>query len=108
MSCIRRTLDASAGGSEAPHVADWHPILAAVEGPTGVWRMVAPDGREYGRIELRRVTNGARVRYKTVWRGEVLGWAATLREACWRLHGAYLAAHGPSGGPVADWGGRDA
>lgn len=85
-------------------MADWHPILAAVEGPPGVWRMVAPDGREYGRIELRRVASGTELRYKATRRGEVLGWATTLREACHQLHAAFLAAHGPGGGPVADWG----
>ena len=26
-------------------MGDWHPILAAVEGPTGVWRMIDPQGR---------------------------------------------------------------
>ena len=85
-------------------MADWHPIMAAVEGPTGSWRMIAPDGREYGHIELRRVSNGAELRYKAVRRGEVLGWATPLREAASRVHSAFLAAHGPGGGPVADWG----
>lgn len=36
-------------------MVDWHPIMAAVEGPTGVWRMVDPMGLEYGRVELRRI-----------------------------------------------------
>ena len=27
-------------------MADWHPILAAVEGLPGVWRMVDPAGDE--------------------------------------------------------------
>ena len=84
---------------------DWHPILAAVEGPTGVWRMVDPDGRDYGVVEIRKVMSGADTRYKTVWRGEVIGWATTLREACSRVHDAYLRAHGPGGAPMADWGG---
>lgn len=83
---------------------DWHPIMAAVEGPTSEWRMVDPHGREYGRIELRRVMNGAELRYKVIWRGDVLGWALTLREACHQVHAAFLAAHGPGGGPLADWG----
>ncbi|WP_396935744.1 hypothetical protein [Mycolicibacterium sp.] len=77
---------------------DWHPIMAAVEGPTGVWRMVDPTGREYGRIELRRVMNGTDVRYKAIWRGDVIGWATTLRAACEGVHKAFLAAHGPQGG----------
>jgi hypothetical protein len=85
-------------------VSDWHPILAAVEGPAGTWRMVAPDGREYGVVEIRRVMNGSDVRYRASRRGEVLGWATSLREACSRLHHDYLAAHGPGGGPIAAWG----
>ena len=83
---------------------DWHPIMAAVEGPTGVWRMVDAYGRDYGVVEIRRVMNGADARYKTSWRGEVIGWATTLREACERVHQAYLRAHGPGGAPMADWG----
>lgn len=83
---------------------DWHPILAAVEGPTGVWRMVDPDGKQYGAIEIRRVVNGTQARYKAMWRGDVIGWSTTLREACERVHKAYLAAHGPGGRPMADWG----
>ena len=82
----------------------WPPLLAAVEGPTGTWRMVAPDGREYGSVELRRVSNGAETRYKAIYRGEILGWSTTLREACDRIHMAFLAAHGPGGSPMADWG----
>lgn len=85
-------------------MADWHPIMAAVEDPTGVWQMVDPAGNEYGRVELRRVMNGAELRYKASWRGEVLGWSTTLREACYRVHAAFLARHGPSGGPKAEWG----
>ncbi|MDF2578480.1 MAG: hypothetical protein K0S49_59 [Microbacterium sp.] len=85
-------------------MADWHPIMAAVEGPTGVWRMVDPMGLEYGWIELRRVMNGTELRYKAIWRGDVLGWSTTLRDACYRVHMAFLAAHGPGGAPAADWG----
>jgi hypothetical protein len=66
--------------------------------------MVAPDGREYGAVEIRRVMNGSDVRYRASRRGEVLGWATSLREACARQHHDYLAAHGPGGGPIADWG----
>ncbi|HWL78087.1 hypothetical protein [Microbacterium sp.] len=84
-------------------VGDWHPVLAAVEGPTGTWRMIAPDGTEYGTIEIRRVMNGQEVRYRAVWRGEVIGWATTLREAAQRIHMAYVRSHGPgmrSGAPM--------
>lgn len=84
--------------------SEWHPILAAVEGPTGVWRMVDSSGRTYGRVEIRRVMNGSDIRYKTLWRGEVIGWSTNLREACERVHSAFLHAHGPGGGAMADWG----
>ena len=81
---------------------DWHPIMAAVEGPTGTWRMVDPLDREYGTIEIRRVMNGTEIRYKAQRHGEVLRWATTLREACEVVHGAFLRSHGPgarSGAP---------
>lgn len=85
-------------------MADWHPIMAAVEGPTGVWRMVDPSGHEYGRIEIRRVGDGE-VRYKALRRGDVLGWATTLREACMGVHRAELASRGPGGrsGAPEEW-----
>jgi hypothetical protein len=69
--------------------------MAAVEGPTGVWRMVDPDGRQYGQVEIRRVADGTDTRYKAICRGDVIGWASTLREACWRVHRAHLDAYGP-------------
>ena len=68
-----------------------------------VWRMIDPQGREYGRNEIRRVMNGTETRYKALWRGEVLGWSTTLREACERVHAAYLLAHRPQSGPIAAW-----
>lgn len=83
---------------------DWHPILAAVEGPPGTWRMIDPRGFDYGLIEIRRVNGGAEVRYKAQHRGEVIGWSNSLRLACERVHQAYLRAMGPglrSGAPDA-------
>ncbi|WP_426319950.1 hypothetical protein [Microbacterium sp. E-13] len=67
--------------------------------------MTAPDGGVYGSVELRRVNGATAARYKAIWRGEVIGWSATLREACYRVHMAHIAAHGPGGRPMADWGG---
>lgn len=102
-----RSLNARPEEGEAPVRGEprWHPILAAVEGPTGTWRMVAPDGTEYGTIELRRVMNGTDLRYKATRGGEVLGWSVTLREACRQVHMAYVRAHGPAArsGAPAPW-----
>jgi hypothetical protein len=86
-------------------MGQWHPILAAVEGPTGTWRLVDQQGTVYGTVDIRRVRGGTDVRYRAVWRGEVLGWATSLRLACERIHGAYLRTHGPQGGPIASWDG---
>lgn len=84
----------------------WHPLLAAVEGPTGTWTLTDAEGRTYGSIEIRRVMNGADVRYRASFRGEVIGWSTSLKLACEKVHQAFLRAHGPGGGPLADWGGR--
>ncbi|GAA3622936.1 hypothetical protein GCM10022200_01400 [Microbacterium awajiense] len=84
----------------------WHPLLAAVEGPTGTWTLTDAAGRTYGTIEIRRVSNGTDVRYRASFRGEVIGWSTSLRLACEKVHQAFLRAHGPGGGPLADWGGR--
>lgn len=85
-------------------MTQWHPILAAVEGPTGVWRMIDPHGHEYGRVEIRRVPAADRVLYKAVQAGENIGWATTLRLACFQVHMAFLASLRPGGAPAADWG----
>lgn len=78
--------------------------MAAIEGPPGEWTMTDPQGREYGRIEIRRVASGTETRYKAIWRGDVIGWSTSLKTACERVHAAYIAAHGPNGRPMADWG----
>lgn len=57
--------------------------------------------REYGRVELRRTVDGPR--YRCEHDGELIGWATTLRRACEGVHGAYIAAHAPSGPPNSDW-----
>jgi hypothetical protein len=85
-------------------VENWHPILAAVEGPTGTWRMLDGLGKQYGTIEIRRVMNNTDSRYRVMFRGDVIGWATSLRLACEQVHAAFLRAHGPRGGPIAGWG----
>jgi len=82
----------------------WHPILAAVEGPTGTWRLLDSFDKPYGMIEIRRVMNDTDTRYRVTFRGDVIGWATTLRVACAQAHAAFLRAHGPGGGPIAGWG----
>ena len=54
----------------------WHPVLAAVEISTAVWSLQDQFG-EYGRVELRRTVDG--LRYRCEHRGELIGWATTLR-----------------------------
>ncbi|GAA1944663.1 hypothetical protein [Microbacterium deminutum] len=82
----------------------WHPILEAVEGPTGTWRMIDRTGKQYGTIELRRVMNGTDTRYRVMFRDDVIGWATSLKLACEKVHRAFLRSHGPGGGPMASWG----
>ncbi len=83
----------------------WHPVVDAVEGPTGAWHLVDAAGQRVGRIELRRVMNGTELRYRVEFRGDVIGWATSLRTACERLNQAFVRAHGPAGGAIAAWGG---
>lgn len=83
---------------------EWHPIIDAIEGPTGAWHLLDASGGRIGRIELRRVMNGTDLRYRVEFRGEVIGWATSLRTACERLNQAHLGTHGPGGGAMADWG----
>lgn len=82
-------------------VGQWHPVFAAVEDPPGVWSLRDQFG-EYGRVELRRTVDGPR--YRCEHRGEMVGWTTTLLGACEGVHGAYVAAHSPSGPARADWG----
>ncbi len=84
-------------------MAEWHPIMAAVEGPPGVWRMVDPQGREYGRVEIRCVDGGRRIAYRGERGAGILGWASSLRLACVTVHGDMLASLAPAGGAVAGW-----
>ena len=81
---------------------EWHPVIDAVEGPTGAWHLLDASGARIGRIELRRVMNGAELRYRVEFRGDVIGWAVNLRTACERLNQAYLRTHGPGGGAMAE------
>lgn len=81
---------------------NWHPVMATVENPGGTWRLIDSLGHEYGRVEIRRTVDG--IRYRAEHQGELIGWGTTLLESCDRVHAAFLAAHGPQGGPLARWG----
>ena len=67
---------------------EWHPILAAHEGPTGTWRMIDAQGRVYGTIQIRRL-NGE-IRYRAEVGGELIGWANSLKLATHQAHLAHL------------------
>lgn len=77
----------------------WHPILTAQEAPTGTWSMVDPHGIVYGIITIRR--RGDHITYRCEYRGELLGWASTLRLATLRLAQANVPRHPSSGPPRA-------
>ncbi|WP_336632098.1 MULTISPECIES: hypothetical protein [unclassified Microbacterium] len=73
-------------------MGDWHPIMATVEEEPAVWSM-RDQIAEYGRIELRRTPDG--LRYRSEFRGTLIGWATSLRVACSHIHEEYLRSHGP-------------
>ncbi|WP_406245911.1 hypothetical protein ACI7YT_12785 [Microbacterium sp. M] len=79
-------------------MSKWHPIQNLQEPQPGVWIQSDALGREYGRIELRRVNDGE-LRYKVTVSGEILGWAGSLKYAAERLHAHFIMNHGPRGGP---------
>jgi hypothetical protein len=78
---------------------EWHPLLAAVEGPVGTWVMTAPDGARYGII--RQLELGGERGYRAVTWAEasherqLIGYYRTLRAAAMATHRRYLASHGP-------------
>lgn len=74
-------------------------MLATVEAPLGTWRMLDPEGREYGVIRLVRVAGEPK--YRAEFRGEHIGYGGTLCVACERVHYEHLAAHAPRGGAAA-------
>ena len=77
--------------------SEWHPILAAQEGPTGTWRMIDAQGRVYGTIRIRRL-NGE-IRYRAEVGGELIGWANSLKLAAHQAHLAHLRASTRREGP---------
>ncbi len=77
-------------------MADWHPIMAAVEVEPAVWVMFAQYQRPYGVIRL--VKRGNEIGYRAdTWaeqleRREVVGYFRTLRAAAMAIHQRYLSA----------------
>jgi hypothetical protein len=82
----------------------WHPVLVAQEGPAGKWRMMGAGGDLAGTIEVRR-RNGDVV-YRVEHRGELVGWANSLKLASYKLYLAIIEEGRPGGAPKADWGER--
>lgn len=78
-------------------MSDWHPILTAEEGPPGVWTMLDPLDRPYGRVEIRR--QGDRVFYRSWFRDTELIPSSTLRAATRLIHQAYIATLSPGPPP---------
>ena len=99
-------LDAAARARRG-YQGDWHPVLAAVEGPSGTWTMTAPDGRAYAVIVLLEL--GGERGYRVVTWAEqsedrrLVGYRTTLQAASWIAHRRYLAAHGSSGFAPNPW-----
>ncbi len=65
-------------------MADWHPMYAADEVQPGVWVLRDARGEPYGSVQIRSTKDGPR--YRTEYRGELIGWGTSLRQACMRLH----------------------
>ncbi len=76
---------------------DWHPILTAEERTPGKWTMLTPDGEQYGVVEIRRTADG--IRYRCAFRGAELIPTTSLRDACARVHRAYIATLSPGPPP---------
>lgn len=72
----------------------WHPLLAAVEGPVGTWRMVDSLGAQYGLIRLVRV-NGE-PKYRVEFKGRHVGYGGTLRSSCEKVQAEFIRNVAPS------------
>ncbi|GAA1826351.1 hypothetical protein [Agromyces salentinus] len=55
--------------------------------------MIDSTGREYGLVRLVRLDG--QPRYRAELAGELLGYGATLRSSCERVHAEFVRAHGP-------------
>ncbi len=76
--------------------ASWHPMLAAIEGPPGVWRMTA-QFEHYGWVRIVRIRDqvGYRAELED---GLLLAHFTSLRAGASALHAHFLAEHSRAGG----------
>jgi nicotinamidase-related amidase len=87
-------------------VADWHPILNAVESRVGTWVMIGPLDEPYAVVET--VRRGQELGYRVTTRADgaeavVIGYFRTFRAACKAAHSWFTSTRGPSGRPHAGW-----
>ncbi|WAB80793.1 hypothetical protein OVN18_09465 [Microcella daejeonensis] len=79
-------------------MADWHPVLAAVEHEPGHWILTAQTG-PYAVVEIIRNCNETGYRASTyVEPRRVVGYRLTLKSACEIAHRAWIRRHGPDPG----------
>lgn len=74
----------------------WHPIMLARESPPAHWIFLDSKREVAGRIELRRTDDGPR--YRVEHRGQLIGWATSLKVASERLHRVIIQEGVPGGG----------
>lgn len=72
-------------------------MLATEEREPGTWTMVAPDGVEYGTVQI--VRKDGEIRYRVTALGKHAGWTTTLRAACERVHYAHISSLSPGPPP---------
>jgi hypothetical protein len=74
----------------------WHPLLAAIEGPPGVWRMTA-QFEFYGWIRIVRMAGQVGYRAERD-DGELFGYFTNVRGAAAALHADFISDHSKAGG----------
>lgn len=82
-------------------MAEWHPILAALEHDPGVWLMIDPAGKRYAIVRLLR--RGGELGYRAVTWAErsedrqLIGYYRNLRAATAAAHMHFISKHGVTG-----------
>lgn len=80
----------------AGDVPRWHPVLAAIEGPPGVWRMTA-QFEFYGWIRFVRIADQVGYRAENE-DGQLFGYFTNIRAAAFALHVEFVTEHARPGG----------